>query len=328
MFIKRIVSAMAVCALALGMGTAAFADEGKEDSEKKVKVSEGYDAEKLTDEEVPALSFDGKGYEDYIHLTRDAEKAGLSIAQEKDVTYQGNSLKVSASKAVEGYFAMSGAVTDADNKAVYPDAPAEEESDKYSIVGISLYAEDFGLPSFDGCFISFAYRLTDADKTALMDKTVYVYGADENGVRLTDRFTSLTYDDVLNDNVNKFNPMGTYSLPADIGAAQIIFDIPVMRDVKDALLYLDNITIQLPDSAGDLTYVKNMDSYNVKAEKRSGSDEIQVKKQKTDLGTATDSVETDKRTITPAGVTVIVIFSIIFVGGIGFLIVRRLRRFF
>lgn len=318
---------MTACTLALGMSIAAFADEA-ETEEKEIKVAKGYDEEKLTDIEEPALSFDAKGFEEYIHLTRDAKKAGIEFSQEKDVAYQGKSLCISASAAVEGYFPLSGAVKDSDNSAVYPDAPEQEEVDKYSIVGISLKAEDFGLPNFDGCFISFAYRFTDNAKAALMNSSVYVYGADDKGMRLSERFTTLTFDDVLNDNVNKFNPMGTYSLPAELGASQVIFDIPVMKSVKGAVLYLDNISIQLPDSAGDLPYVKNIDGYNVNAQKRDGSDEIKVKKQKTDLGTTTESVETDNRTITPGGIAVIVIVSIIFVGAMGFLIVRRLRRFF
>ncbi len=326
--IKKLISVLAACSLALAMSTAAFADEGKEKDKEKDETAEGYDAEQLTDEPEPAISFDGDGYESYIHLTKDADKAGITFEPEKDVTYQGRSLRISAAKGVEGYFSMSGVVKDVNNNIQFPDAPEREDSSAYSTVGVAVYAKDFGLPSFDGCFISFAYRMTADDKTALQGKSVYVYGADEKGIRVGDGYTVLTYDDVLNDNVSKFNPMGTFSLPAEAGAAMVIFDIPVMNSVNGPVLYLDNIMIQLPDSAGDLSYVRNIDGFNRAAEKREGSDAIQVKKQKTDLGTSADKVKTDKRQITPAGIAVIVFLGLLVVGGIVFAVMRMKRRFY
>ncbi|SDA21653.1 hypothetical protein SAMN02910447_02064 [Ruminococcus sp. YE71] len=318
MLLKRLTSLLAACALAIGMGTSAFADKDEKKEEKKEPVvAEGYEADKLTAEREPALSFDSDSYKSYLHMTRDGDKAGLKFKNETDVFYQGRSLCISASKSVSGFLAMSGVSVGTSNTPLMENAPEREDSDSYSIVGLALYAEDFGLPSFDGCFFSFAYRMTESDSYTLLGKSVFVYGADDNDVRVTDKFATLTCDSVLEDNVNKYNTMGTYSLPLEAGATRVIFDIPVTGKTDGAVLYLDNITIQLPDSAGDLSYVKNVDGYNVKAEKHDGADEIQVKENnKKDLNSLISKIKTDKRTITPVIIVVIVVAALVVLSGI------------
>ena len=125
MIIKRVLSAFAAAAavLTFSAGTV-FADDAKD--EKPVIKFEA-DGTMLSADNVPAISFDTEKYEDYIHLTRDADKAGIKLAQDKDTYYQGASMKVSASTdGVDGYFNCSGMARDDDNNLLFPDAPETE----------------------------------------------------------------------------------------------------------------------------------------------------------------------------------------------------------
>ena len=171
--LKRVFSAAAALVMAVGITVTAFADDEKKKDDKKEYKFE-YDESRLTDKNEPALSFDGSGFEDYIHLTRDADKAGIAFKKINTGCYQGNSLKITAKTetGVEGYFPMS--VLDNSDE----NAPDIKDTGKYSVVGIEFHAKDFGLSYFDGCFINFTFKMTEEDENALLNNSIYVYGAD------------------------------------------------------------------------------------------------------------------------------------------------------
>ena len=295
MKMKRLLSAAAAMLFALSAAAhvGVLADEAETEEEI---IEFTYDADKLTDKKQPALSFDGSDYKSYIHLTRDADKGGIAFAQDKDTAYQGVSLKVTAdTKGVDGYFTASGFVTDENNNKLYPDAPTEDDVINLNFVGIELRAADFGLSTFDGCLFNFAYRLSAEDEAALLGSTVWVYGANDDYVRKSDPL-QLKVNSTIDDNVNQYRNNALVSVPEASNATKLIFDIPAKNALSGAALYLDNVLIELPDSAGvgDVKYVANVDGYNENAKVSEIVDEIKISKEKTDTAIADKEIVKEK----------------------------------
>ncbi|MGN0634214.1 MAG: hypothetical protein ACI4JW_10160 [Oscillospiraceae bacterium] len=307
MILKRIVSASAAVIMALSMAAVTVsAEEEKEPQLFEITA----DAEKLSPDGYPALSFDSENFKDYIHLSRDSEKAGLKISHDRDTYYQGASARISAdSKGVEGYTPISGMVRDADNNLLYPDAPEDEETDKMSIMGVELNSEDFSLSSFNGCTFYFAYRLTDEDSDALLGSSVWVYPTDDNYVRL-DNPLQLKVNTALDDNVTQYRK-AVITVPAMTteAATKFIFEIPCVNKMKGNVLYLDNIIIELPDDFGNNRFVKNIDNYNAKAEPREIIEELQIKDNKQVEKTDT-TVDKQSDKINPVSIIVVVVVVI------------------
>lgn len=322
MLIKRLMSAAAALVMLASVPAfSVFADEEEENNAVPLEVS---DPALLTATKEPALSFDGSGFDKYIHLTKDADKAGISFEQDKDTFYQGNSMKVKAdTSGVEGFFAVSGMVRDADGNNVFPDAPEGDETDKFSIVGIELHSEDFGLTTFDGCTMQFTYRLTEADQTALQGSAVWVYAATAEDVRMTSTPTQLTVSTALDNNVSQYQSAFLSIAPGQ-GTSKVIFEMPASSAIKGDVIYLDNITIVLPDDFGDNKYVKNVDGYNPNAEAKATVDELKVKKTQ-DVGTATEKVEKTSDKTNPVVYVIAVVVGIAVIVGV-FFIVKKLRN--
>ncbi len=323
--LKRVFSAAAALVLAVGMTVTAFADDEKKKDDKKEYKFE-YDESRLTDKNEPALSFDGSGFEDYIHLTRDADKAGIAFKKINTGCYQGNSLKITAKTetGVEGYFPMS--VLDNSDE----NAPDIKDTGKYSVVGIEFHAKDFGLSYFDGCFINFTFKMTEEDENALLNNSIYVYGADKNSMRLTDKYTQLKFDKAANDTVTGYNTTsGTIGVPVNCGAEKLIIDMPVNAALDGDVLFLDNITVKLPSSAGDKQYIKNIDNYNPTAKKNDKGTEIIVKEGNGDQEENSVAEATlSSKEKSPVFRVVITIIAIIVVGTAILLFVRSHKKYY
>ena len=316
----------AAAAAVFALGAAAPLGVCAEETEEEA-IEFTYDADKLTDSKEPALSFDSSGYESYIHMTRDAEKGGISFEQDKDTSYQGVSLKILAdTKGVSGYFNGSGFVKDENNNSLYPDAPDVEDVINLNFVGIELRSEDFGLSTFDGCLFNFAYRLTAEDEGALLGDTVWVYSANSDNVRKCNPL-ELTVNTVVDDNVNQYNGNALVSVPEASNSTKLIFDIPVQKEFKGEVLYLDNITISLPDSA-EGKYVANVDGYNKNAKISERVDEIKISKDKNDTTIADKKIEKEKdHTKKRIVILVIVIVAAAAAGGVVAFIMLK-KRFY
>lgn len=322
---KRLLSAVAAMVFALGAAAPLGASADKEEKEKVIKFK--YDKDMVTETKEPALSFDGGEFKDYIHLTRDAGKGGISFQQDKDTAYQGVSLKVLAdTSGISGYFNGSSYVKDENNNSLYPDAPKEDDVDNLNFVGIELHSEDFGMTTFDGCLFNFAYRLAAEDKEALLGGTVWVFGADDDNVRRSDSL-QLTTNTTLDDNVTQYRNNALISIPEKANVTKLIFDIPAQNALKGEAVYLDNIFILLPDSAGDV-YVANVDSYNPNAKVSEIVDEIKISKEKNDTAIADKKIEKQKdNTKKRIVILVTTIVILVAVGGTFFVIYLR-KRFY
>lgn len=321
---ERILSA----ALALVFALAAFAPVSVSADDKKTEeeiIKFTYDKDKVTDTKQPALSFDSTDYKEYIHLTRDAEKGGIAFDQDRDTAYQGVSLKVTAdSKGVSGYFNGSGFVNDEDGKPLYPDTPEVEDVINLNFVGIELRAADFGLSTFDGCLFNFAYRLSPEDEDALLGKTVWLFGANDDNVRKSDPL-QLTFNNTIDDNVSQYRGNGLISIPEASNATKLIFDIPVQKKMSAAALYLDNIVIQLPGDAG---FVANVDGYNENAKVSEVVEEIKITKGKNDTTIADKELVKEKdNTKKRIVILVVVIVTLVIAGAVTAVVFLR-KRFY
>lgn len=320
---KRLVSAAAAMIFALGAAAPLGASADKEKKTVKFK----YDKDMVTETREPALSFDGGEYKDYIHLTRDASKGGITFEQDKDSAYQGVSLKIKCdTKGLDGYFCGSEYVTDKEGNYIYTDTPEVEETDKFSYVGIELHCEDFGLSTFDGCLFNFAYRMTAEDKGTLLGDTVWVYGADDDNIRRSD-VLQLTANDTFDDNINQYRSNALASIAENAGSTKLIIDMPAQSALKGDVLFIDNIFISLPDSA-DGAYIANLDNYNPNAKVSEIVDEIKISKQKNDTAIADKKIEkkedtTKKRIV----ILVITIVSLTAAGGL-FAFIKLKKRFY
>lgn len=321
---KRILSAAAALVFALG----AVAPIGASaDKKKKEAVKFEFDKDMVTETKEPALSFDGSAYKDYIHLTRDAKKGGISFEQDKDTSYQGVSLKVkSETDGIDGWFCGSEYVRDKEGNFLYHDTPEVEDVDSFSYVGIELHCEDFGLSTFDGCLFNFAYRLTSADQGTLLGDTVWVYGADDDNIRRSD-VLQLTANDTFDDNINQYRSNALASIAENAGASKLIIDMPAQKAINGEVLYIDNIYIALPDSAGG-GYIANVDDYNANAKVSEIVDEIKIEKQKNDTTIADKKIKKQKDT-TKKRITVFVI-SIVALAAAGgvFAFIKLKKRFY
>lgn len=323
---KKILSALSAFVLAVGMCAGLTVSADEKDEEKEI-IPFTFEEDKVTGDAEPALSFDGTEYKNFIHSTRDYEKGGISFTQDKDTAYQGVSLKVSAdTKGASGYFSCSGMVTDEDNNVLYPDAPATEDSLNLNVIGIELHAEDFGLSTFDECFFTFAYRLTAEDEKALQGSTVWVFSADADNVRTCNPL-KLTVNTTLDDNVSRYRANAMLSVPKESNSTKLIFDIPTEGEIHGDVLFLDNITIHLPDSAGEELYVKNVDSFIPTAKIEEAQDEIKISK-KNDNASIVDKEVKKQKDNSKTLVIVLVIVVVIGAGVGGFFAYKKLHNRF
>lgn len=326
---RKILSALSALVFAFGMSAAmaVSADEKDDKSEEKEIIPFTFEEDKVDNVAEPALSFDGSEWKNFIHSTRDYEKGGIKFTQDKDTAYQGVSLKVTAdTEGASGYFSCSGMVTDADNNLLYPDAPASEDSMNLNVIGIELHAEDFGLSTFDECFFTFAYRLTAEDEKALQGSSVWVFSADEDNVRTSNPF-KLTVNTTMDDNVSRYRANAMLSVPKESNSTKLIFDIPTEGAIHGDVLFLDNIMIHLPDSAGEDLYVKNVDNFNANANIEEAQDEIKIVK-KNDNASVLDKEEKPHKDGSKALTVVLVVVVVIGAGVGGFFAYKKLHNRF
>ena len=292
------------------MAFSVFADE----AEKKEIAFEVDKTFTTTETGSPTVSFDGDDWNKYVHLTKDASRIGLKISIDKTTFYQGFSLKASASGAQNSELYMNaGMVRDSDNKLVYP--AAEEEGAKFLSPGVELRCEDFGLSCFDGCFITFYYKIGTDAKDKLMGDSIYVFSTDSDYTAATSSVVSLTYDVLMNNNVSQYRTQSV-TVPANSSSTRIVFETPVLTQMDSDVLCLDNITIMLPTQEdGKDLYIKNLDGYNASAKPQETIEALQVEEKKTSTVEIADTPE--KQEGGKGFVVVIVIIVAVIAGGVG-----------
>ena len=297
-----------------------------ENEEEKEIIKFTYDESMVSeDTSQPTISFDTSDWENYLHLTPDADLVGVQMKQDTKTYYQGASLKITASgSAPDKPFSYGESLRDADNNLVHPDY---DENTPYVNPGIELRAEDFGLSCFSGCTISFYYRIGTDVKGKLMGDAVYVYPVDEEYAHLASTPVTLTYNVIDNDNVSQYRSIACPAA-AESNATRFVFEVPVLSNLSSDAFYLDNITIRLPKGEdGKQLVIKNIDGYNANAKPQETIEGLEIKKE----GNTVSIAEGDKAKEGGTSVVLIVVIVVIFLlvaGVVAFVVIRHKNKFY
>ncbi|WP_124098299.1 hypothetical protein [Ruminococcus sp. Marseille-P6503] len=326
MLLKRFFCAVSAAVALIGclaLPAGAEAEEEKEIIEFKA------DTEMLSDDaSAPTISFDTSDWEKYVHLTADGEAMGIKMSQDTDTFYQGASLKVySDCEGIEAgrYYNYGNSVRDDDGNLLYPEASAEDTA--FVTPGIELRAEDFGLSCFDGCMVTFLYRMGTDTENKLMESSVYAFPADEEYNHLANNPVKLTYDTVLNDNVSQYRKL-MVTVAADASATKIVFQTPVMQKVTSDIFYIDNITVVTPleDNGADL-YVKNLDGYNENAKPQEIIESVKIQQQGKTLSQAESRDEESEGSFNPM-IIVIAVLAAALVAIVILVVIKHKNKFY
>lgn len=323
MILKRLLCVSAAIVTACtSMAVSVFGDAEEEKEIIPFKADESM----LTDEDVPAVSFDTSDWEKYVHVTADGESMGVKIKQDVDTYFQGASLKVSCDSdgIKDKFYNCANGARDAEGNLLFP--KASEEGAEFVNPGIELRAEDFGLSCFDGCLITFTYRMGIDTENKLMENSVYVYAADSDYERVTDISTKLTYNVIDNDNVSQYRKL-MLSVGQEVSATRIIFETPILKKLDSDIVYLDNIGIMTSLKDGDKNlYVKNLDGYNKNAKPQEIINEIQIKVKGKDVSVP-DTPKEDKGGFSPI-IIVIVILGAGLIALVVTVIIKQKNKFY
>ena len=324
MILKKIIcTACAVVTAFSCMAASAFAAD--ESAEKEPIKFEYTKSMVTTEENVPAVSFDGDDWDKYVHITPDASKVGLNMSIDKTTFYQGFSLKVTASGSQKDeLFLNAGYVRDADNNPAYPGA--SEEGAKFICPGVELRCEDFGLTCFDGCLFSFNYRMGSESKGKLMGDSVFAFGTDE-GYTNNYGVIQIKYDDLLDNNVTQYR-LQMVSVPPNSSCTKLVFEIPVLDKIDSDVFTIDNIIINLPETEdGKPLYIKSLDGYNANAQPQETIEALQIgekKESRAEIGSTIEKQEGGNGFI----VVIIIVVAVISAGVGGFFFFRKKKKFY
>lgn len=265
MKLRKVICLMTAVLMSACTALSAFA----EDSTKSKKI-EAYsiDESKTTiKSDEPTLSFDMSDWSKFVKTTKDANKINMKLKQEKSNSYQGGTLVISGgtNSNITEFPTFAGRVMDSDANLVYP--KAAEEDAKHITMGAELDAKDFGMNYFDGCLITFVYRIDQSVNGKLMDNSVYVFPTDNDYSVLDSKELKITYNDSDNNNVTQY-ARGVIQVSENVGATKLIFETPLIKVCKDTdIMFIDNVQVTTPLwEDGKEVYVGNVDGYNSNAE--------------------------------------------------------------
>ena len=325
MLLKRLAcfgaAALIICSCVL----TASADDSKKE-EKAIKFK--YEKEMVVSEKDKigyTLSFDNKDWKNYVKLTDQAEKAGLSITAETEQSFQGASLKVRAKNTAEIKDTQNVCweIKDSDNKQMFPDVA--EDTEGLLTMGIELNAKDFGLSTFDGSMMVFTYRFDEKGVDALVGNSVVLFSSKKKGYLYSGGSTVVAKNTTLSDNVNQYR-QALVTVPKKGNSTKLIIEIPVQKAYTGDIMTIDNIDICLPDDVG---YIKNLDGYNEVATPKETIEEIQIKEDEPEsenVQIATEKEHSSKSKVIV--IVVIVVVVIILLAGGAVLFVKFKQKFY
>jgi hypothetical protein len=279
-----------------------------------------YSADKsilTTDTSAPSLSFDMKDWERYIKVTPDGEKISVGASQEKTYAYQGASLKITATQPndISDYCTYASLIRDDDKNLVYPGS--ESEDAPYITMGVEIDAKDFGMTCFDGCMISFKYRINQDAQGKLMGDSVFAFPCTEE------------YKKVTSNNVTQY-ATALIPVPDECGATKFIFEIPVIKKMdKTDVLYIDNLVIDTPlQKNGEDLQVMNLDGYNKSAKAQEIVQGLKVQPKSNGLSSTSSSEAESSKGIGVVGIVVIAVVAVVIVGAVIFVIKKKRSQFY
>ncbi|WP_298485762.1 hypothetical protein [uncultured Ruminococcus sp.] len=291
-----------------------------------------YSADKsilTTDTSAPSISFDMKDWERYIHVTPDGEKISIGVSQEKTYAYQGASLKITATQPndISDFCTYSALIRDENNELVYPGSDAEDA--QYLTMGVELEAKDYGMSCFDGCMISFKYRINQDAQGKLLGDSVFAFPCTDEYKTVTSNSVQLKINTDASNNVTQY-ATALIPIPDKCGATKFVFEIPVIKKMdKTDVLYIDNIVIDTPlQQNGTDLQVMNLDGYNKSAKAQEIVQGLKIQPKSNGLSSTSTSEADSSRGIGVIGIVVIVVVVVVVVGAVILVIKKKRSRFY
>lgn len=291
-----------------------------------------YSADKsilTTDTSAPSISFDMKDWERYIHVTPDGEKISIGVSQEKTYAYQGASLKITATQPndISDFCTYSALIRDENNELVYPGSDAEDA--QYLTMGVELEAKDYGMSCFDGCMISFKYRINQDAQGKLLGDSVFAFPCTDEYKTVTSNSVQLKINTDASNNVTQY-ATALIPVPDKCGATKFVFEIPVIKKMdKTDVLYIDNIVIDTPlQQNGTDLQVMNLDGYNKSAKAQETVQGLKIQPKSNGLSSTSTSEADSSRGIGVIGIVVIVVVVVVVVGAVILVIKKKRSQFY
>lgn len=282
-----------------GLGEAEEPADNTETESEPEEKEEEEDTDKSEDtaSDGPTLAFDGDDWSNYVDVFDDTDSNAFSLKSERDIVYQGASMKLSA-----------------DLKSA-PDYATDTET----AMGIKLYAEKFGLKNFDGYTVNFYTRFNINLEGMLFDNSLYAYGEDSDGNMTTTMTKKISYSPT--SNVNNYEKQ-VVTIPKDTDTTAIVIKVPINAAYSGDVLYMDNLS--LLDS--DANTLATLDTYNANAEI---SDKGDVIKQNKKLNTV-DSKNVEKTSEKfPVAIVIVIVVAVVAVAAVVvILVIRAKKRFY
>jgi hypothetical protein len=249
-----------------------------------------------SDSSAPTLGFDADDWSKYISVFDETESNSLSLNSERDVVYQGASVKLTANLSSAPDYSKE-------------DAPA---------MGIELKAADFGLKNFDGYTLNFFARFNVNIEDLLYNNSIFIYGMDDEDNMTTSTIKTITYS--ATSNVNNYEKQFT-TFASGSNTTRIIIKVPITEAYSGDVLYLDNLTLMTDE--GNLATV---DTYNSGAEIVDKGDVI--KQQKKGVTVDNEKIEKDSDKVSVVTI-VIIVAAVVLVGGtVTILVIKQKKRFY
>lgn len=291
-----------------------------------------YSADKsilTTDTSAPSISFDMKDWERYIHVTPDGEKISIGVSQEKTYAYQGASLKITATQPndISDFCTYSALIRDENNELVYLGSDAEDA--QYLTMGVELEAKDYGMSCFDGCMISFKYRINQDAQGKLLGDSVFAFPCTDEYKTVTSNSVQLKINTDASNNVTQY-ATALIPVPDKCGATKFVFEIPVIKKMdKTDVLYIDNIVIDTPlQQNGTDLQVMNLDGYNKSAKAQEIVQGLKIQPKSNGLSSTSTSEADSSRGIGVIGIVVIVVVVVVVLGAVILVIKKKRSRFY
>lgn len=291
-----------------------------------------YSADKsilTTDTSAPSISFDMKDWERYIHVTPDGEKISIGVSQEKTYAYQGASLKITATQPndISDFCTYSALIRDENNELVYPGSDAEDA--QYLTMGVELEAKDYGMSCFDGCMISFKYRINQDAQGKLLGDSVFAFPCTDEYKTVTSNSVQLKINTDASNNVTQY-ATALIPVPDKCGATKFVFELPVIKKMdKTDVLYIDNIVIDTPlQQNGTDLQVMNLDGYNKSAKAQETVQGLKIQPKSNGLSSTSTSEADSSRGIGVIGIVVIVVVVVVVLGAVILVIKKKRSQFY
>ena len=196
-------------------------------------------------------------------------------------------------------------------------------------MGVEIDAKDFGMTCFDGCMVSFKYRINQDAQGKLMGDSVFAFPCTEEYKTVTSNSVQLEINTDASNNVTQY-ATALIPVPDKCGATKFVFEIPVIKKMdKTDVLYIDNLVIDTPlQKDGEDLQVMNLDGYNKSAKAQEIVQGLKIQPKSNGLSSTSTSESDSSSGIGVIGIVVIVVVVVVIVGAVILVIKKKRSQFY